>query len=175
MCKTFIALVAVTIEMICASPATAQAFNHTFGGSDDAKAIGLLAAFGSLDITCGNPMTDFQARVTLDASTSPPTVVLTEVGKGPFSKGPVTHIDWIKDMRPNEFGRPISFVALWIIKFLWGTNNAGNGQVTLALPTPSASAAEANLVLNGGGKVWGYECGPAMAVYKCAPGAPGCN
>ena len=113
--------------------------------------------------------------VTLDASTSPPTVVLTEVDKGPFTKGPVTNIDWIKDMRPNEFGRFIPFVALWIVKFKWGPNNEGNGQLTLALPTPSASAPETMLVLLGGGKEWAYQCGPAMAVYKCAPGAPGCN
>ena len=40
MCKTFIALVVtVVIGMICASPAAAQAFNHTFGGANDASVI----------------------------------------------------------------------------------------------------------------------------------------
>jgi hypothetical protein len=175
MWKILVTLVAVTIGIICARPAAAQAFNHTFGGANDASATRLLAAFGSLNITCGNPMTDFQAMVTVDASTSPPTVILTEVGKGPFGKGPVTRIDWIKDMRPNEFGRLTPIIALWIVKFLWGSNNAGDGQIVLVVPGPSVNAPEADLILNGDGKVWGFQCGPAMAVYKCVPGAPGCN
>ncbi len=173
MCKILVALVAVTVGGICASSAIAQAFNYTFGGANDAGTTRLLAAFGSLNITCGNPMTDFQAIVTLDAITSPPTIILTEVGKGSFGKGPVTHIDWMKDMIPNEFGRLTPVVALFSVKFLWGSKNAGNGQIVFA--TPSASVRQAQLVLNGDGKVWGFQCKPAMAVYKCVPGAPGCN
>ena len=172
--RLLVALVAVIVGMNVVSPAIAQAFNYTFGGANDASAIRLLAAFGSLDLTCGNPMTDFQAKVTLDASTSPPTITLIEVGKGPFSDGPVTHIDWMKDVQPNEFGRAVSIVALWMVKFRWGSNNAGDGTLVLDLPGPSANPPEADLILNGGGKTWAYQCIPIMEVYRCVPGAPGC-
>ena len=170
-----VALVAVIVGMIVVSPAIAQAFNYTFGGANDASSVRLLAAFGSLDLTCGNQMTDFKAKLTLDASTLPPTITLIEVGKGPFSNGPVTHIDWVRSMRPNEFGRAVSILALWTVKFRWGNNNAGDGTLFLDLPGPSVNPPDASLTLNGGGKTWVYWCIPIMAVYQCVPGAPGCN
>lgn len=166
--KILVVLVVAIIGTLFGSPAIAQAFNYTFGGANDASANRLLAAFGSLSTTCGNPMTDFQAMVTLDASTSPPTVVLTEVGKGPFGMGPVTRIDWMKDLRPNEFGRAVPIVALLAVKFRWGSNNAGDGQLALSGP-------EGDLILKGGGKTWAFVCRHIVAAYQCVPGAPGCN
>ncbi len=134
--STIVLLIAV---LIVSSSANAQVFNYKFGGAKDVEISRLLKVFGPLNVRCGNPATDFEATLALDTTLTPPVVTLSEVGKGPFSSGPVTEIDWIKDMRPDEFGHPVSIVALWNVKFLWDADNKGNGQMTFEIPGPSSS------------------------------------
>jgi hypothetical protein len=67
------------------------------GEAGDANAARVLATFGPLDIKCGNPGLDFEPTLTIDANTSPQTVIITDGGR-PFSTGPVTHISWMNGM-----------------------------------------------------------------------------
>jgi hypothetical protein len=179
--KILVALVAITIGTLCARPAAAQvskhpnggSFEYTFGGANDASALRLLAAFGPIDLTCGNPVSDYEAEVTIDTSTLPPTLTLSEVGKGPFSTGPITYIEWEQIPSENAFGRPIWFIGLRWVKFLWGNNKDKYGEFSLDLPMYDLGPTAASLVLRG--RSWGYRCIPTMVFYKCVPDAPGCN
>lgn len=147
----------------------------TNGGQKDAEITHLLSEFGPLNVQCGNPTTDFQATLTLDTSSTPPVVALSEVWKGHFSSGPVTQIDWIRDIRLNEFGRPTYIIALLSVYFLWDVDDKGTGQMTFDAPGPSTSPPEADLALNARGRVWGFTCRPMTVFYTCSAGMPGCG
>jgi hypothetical protein len=68
------------------------AFDHRFGSTGDGEAVNVLAAFGDITVTCGNPMVDYEMEATIDPHHLPPTVKVYKTGNEDSPDYPITRM-----------------------------------------------------------------------------------